>query len=117
MNVDMEADVIVTSVRMEEEQTVVSYEGDVGKYGHVFFTHRLESTLPDDSKGTFTGYARTILADGGSVTARLQGVWHREGSDLTVKSLDDGLGIPDQNYVVVKVDLIERSGALELSHL
>ena len=117
MNVDLKADVVVTSVKMEEEETVVTYEGDVGKYGHVFFTHCLESTLPDDSKGTFTGYARTVLADGGSVNARLQGVWRREGSELTVMSLDDGLGIPDQNYVVVKVDLIERSGALELSHL
>ncbi len=117
MNVDLKASVVVTSVRMEEDQTIVTYEASVGKYGHVFFTHRLESTLPDDSKGTFQGHARTILADGGSVNGRLQGVWRQEGSQLRVTSLDDGIGIPDQNYVVVTVDLIQRSGSLELSHL
>ena len=55
----IESDVQIVSVTMESEAIVLSYEGEVGKYGHVFFTHRLIPSDLEESKGHFSGFART----------------------------------------------------------
>ena len=114
MKLIIESEVRIASVNMEPDAIVLSYEGDVGKYGHVFFTHRLVPSNPEESKGHFNGFARTILADGGSVRGTLAGVWQRNGSAFKIHSLDDAIGIPDQNYVDIQVDILSKKGSLKL---
>ena len=117
MNLIIEADLQIVSVHMESDAIVLSYEGDVGKYGRVFFTHRLVPSNQEESKGHFNGFARTILADGGSVRGTLAGVWQRNGSAFSIHSLDDAIGIPDQNYVDIQVDILSKTGSLKLYSL
>ena len=117
MKLIIESDVQIVSVNMESDAIVLSYEGDVGKYGHVFFTHRLVPSNQEESKGHFSGFARTILTDGGSVRGTLAGVWQRNGSAFKIHSLDDAIGIPDQNYVDIQVDILSKTGSLKLYSL
>ena len=113
----IESEVKVVSVNMEADAIVLSYEGEVGKYGHVFFTHRLVPSNQEESKGHFNGFARTILTDGGSVRGTLAGVWNRTGAAFKIHSLDDAIGIPDQNYVDIQVDILTKTGSLKLYSL
>lgn len=70
-----EPDVLNTSVNMEPRAILVSYEGDMGKYGRVFFNHRLVPANEEESKPHINGFARTILSDGGSERGTLAEVW------------------------------------------
>ncbi|MDG2381102.1 MAG: hypothetical protein P8N76_05470 [Pirellulaceae bacterium] len=114
MKLIIEAEVTLLQVQMQESEIVLSYEGDVGKYGHVFFTHHLIPSNAEETKGRLTGFARTILADGGSVRGTLSGIWRREGSKFRVHSLDDVIGLPDQNYVDISFDILTKRGSVRL---
>ena len=47
----------------------------------------------------------------------LAGVWQRNGSAFKIHSLDDAIGIPDQNYVDIQVDILSKTGSLKLYSL
>ena len=117
MKLIIEADFDLTGVEMHSERIDLSYEGDIGQYGRVFFTHRLTPSDTEESKGSFQGFARTVLPDGGSVRGNLSGVWCREGADFRIHSLDDAIGLPDQNYVDIRVNLLTKKGSLRLFSL
>ncbi|MCP4193707.1 MAG: hypothetical protein GY768_24105 [Planctomycetaceae bacterium] len=114
MKLIVETDVTLVQVQMEENEIVLLGEGDVGKYGHVFFTHHLIPSNAEETKGRFTGFARTILADGGSVRATLSGIWRRDGAKFRVHSLDDVIGLPDQNYIDISFDILTKRGSVRV---
>ncbi|MDC0187920.1 hypothetical protein OAJ05_01795 [Verrucomicrobia bacterium] len=117
MRLTIEAEVTLTGVFMEKDQIILNYEGEIGKYGHVFFNHKLTPSDPQETKGSFTGFARTVLNDGGSIQGTLSGVWKRSGPNFRIHSLDDAIGIEDQNYVEITVDIITKNGSLKLFNL
>ena len=117
MKLIIEAEIRITAISMQSSAIELSYEGDVGKYGRVFFNHCLVPSNEEESKGHFNGFARTILSDGGSVRGTLSGVWQRNGSAFQIHSLDDAIGIPDQNYVDIRVDIVNKTGSLKLYSL
>ena len=114
MKLIIESKITISDVQMSESTISISYEAEVGKYGQVFFSHHLQPSNNEETKGRFTGFARTITTDGGSVRGTLSGVWRRQGSNFSIHSLDDALGIPDQNYVEITADIISRDGTLKL---
>ena len=117
MRLTIEAEVTLTGVFMEKDQIILNYEGEIGKYGHVFFNHKLTPSDSQETKGSFTGFARTVLNDGGSIQGTLSGVWKRSGPNFRLHSLDDAIGIEDQNYVDITVDIVTKKGSLKLFNL
>ena len=106
MDLIAESEMSVTSViPMEGGSTLVS-EGNVGKYGKVFSSHNLYSNSAVKNAGHFDGEARALMEDGTAVGASLQGVWKRDGTKITINSLDDASN-GDQNYAVIEIDMIE----------
>ena len=117
MRLAIEADVTLTGVFMEKDRITLNYEGEIGKYGHVYFNHKLTPSDSRETKGSFTGFARTVLNDGGSIQGTLSGVWKRSGPNFRIHSLDDAIGIEDQNYVDITVDIVTKKGSLKLFNL
>ena len=73
-------------------------------YGKVYLTHTFSSNNPEGSSGDFVGQARTINKDGEMRFASLQGIWEREGTIVTMYTLD-GVTNGVMNYAKGKVDL------------
>ncbi len=97
----------ITGVTVNEDNSVLCYEGDVGKYGRVFATHVIKSRDGNRNQGNFTGHSRTILEDGNALSATLQGIWSRDGGKMKFYSLDES-SHGDQNFIRGEVDLLSR---------
>ena len=101
----------ITSVVVEDGDMTIASECVLPKYGNVFVTWNLE-TAHDSDSGTFTGTSHCYMESGDFITARLQGIWRREGSNLKVYSLDLGSN-GDRNLVDIEVDL--QAGSMSAS--
>ena len=101
----------------KKKKSSLIMKGRLVRYGRVFFNHKLTPSDSQETKGSFTGFARTVLNDGGSIQGTLSGVWKRGGPNFRIHSLDDAIGIEDQNYVDITVDIVTKKGSLKLFNL
>ena len=106
MDLIAESETKITSVIPIPGGSTLVSEGNVGKYGKVFASHNLYSNSATKNAGNLDGEARALMEDGSAIGATLQGVWKREGSKITIHSLDDATN-GDQNYVVITADLLK----------
>ena len=95
----------ISSWTATKEGSVITSEGIVGEgYGKVYLTHAFRSNDSEGLSGDFLGQARTINKDGEMRFASLQGIWKRDGTIVTMFTLDSVTnGV--MNYAKGKVDL------------
>jgi len=95
----------ITSVTAHEDGTSFNAESDsAGQYGKVYLTYNLKSSNSSRNSGTWIGYGRGISPEGNLAIGNLMGVWTRDGSIISIKSLDevtDGI-----NFMQGTMDLI-----------
>tara|TARA_Y100001936_G_scaffold211723_1_gene219368 strand:+ start:1239 stop:1697 length:459 start_codon:yes stop_codon:yes gene_type:complete len=94
----------VTSWKAGNGYSVITSQGTVEGYGKVYLTHKFKANSPEALTGDFVGAARAITKDGKMNFASLQGVWKREGTELTIHTLDS-LVDGSANYAKGKFDL------------
>jgi hypothetical protein len=68
---------------------VITAAGEAGKYGRVFVTYNMKTNPNSKTQGSFTGRGMGIDDTGNREQAVRAGVWSREGTTLTLHSLDD----------------------------
>lgn len=95
----------ITSWTATKDGSVITSEGLVGEgYGKVYLTHNFRSNDSAGLSGDFLGQARTINKDGEMRFASLQGIWKRDGTIVTMYTLDNVTnGV--MNYAKGEVDL------------
>tara|TARA_B100000579_G_scaffold223775_1_gene183131 strand:- start:351 stop:707 length:357 start_codon:yes stop_codon:yes gene_type:complete len=103
----------ITSVIINEDSSMICFEGTVGKYGRVYANHTYIPNGTSKDAGKFYGEARTIMEDGTMVSASLQGVFRRSGGKISILSLDDASN-GDQNYVRIEIDLLEKKSKVSV---
>ena len=103
----------VTSVIINEDNSTMCFEGNVGKYGRVHANHTYIPNSSSKDSGKFYGEARTIMEDGTMVSASLQGVFRRDGGKINILSLDDASN-GDQNYVRLEIDLLDKKAKVSV---
>ena len=103
----------ITSVTAHEDGTSFNAESDsAGQYGKVYLTYNLKSSNNDRNSGTWLGYGRGISLEGNLAIGNLMGVWTRDGSMISIKSLDevtDGI-----NYMQGTMNLISGEIKVEV---
>ena len=103
----------ITSVTAHEDGTSFNAESDsAGQYGKVYLTYNLKSSNNDRNSGTWLGYGRGISPEGILAIGNLMGVWTRDGSMISIKSLDevtDGI-----NYMQGTMNLISGEIKVEV---
>lgn len=81
----------VSTVTMNGNGMVVTYEGEAGKYGMVFATHNYVPSNDGETQGNFTGTVQAIN-DGGEIDRVFTaGLWRRDGVKLRIYGYDDDL--------------------------
>lgn len=81
----------VSTVTMNGNGMVVTYEGEAGKYGMVFATHNYVPSNDGETQGNFTGNVQAIN-DGGEIDRVFTaGLWRRDGVKLRIYGYDDDL--------------------------
>jgi len=104
----------ISSWTATKNGSVITSEGIVGEgYGKVYLTHTFSSNNPEGSSGDFVGQARTINKDGEMRFASLQGIWERDGTIVTMYTLD-GVTNGVMNYAKGKVDLFAGTLSFEV---
>ena len=103
----------ITSVTVHEDCTSFNAESDsAGQYGKVYLTYNLKSSDNSRNSGTWLGYGRGISPEGNLAVGNLMGVWTRDGSMISIKSLDevtDGI-----NYMQGTMNLISGEIKVEV---
>jgi hypothetical protein len=103
----------ITSVTVHEDGTSFNAESDsAGQYGKVYLTYNLKSSDNSRNSGTWLGYGRGISPEGNLAVGNLMGVWTRDGSMISIKSLDevtDGI-----NYMQGTMNLISGEIKVEV---
>ena len=79
----------VTNLELTDTGGVISVKAIAGKYGLVFLTYNMSTNPNSKTQGTFTGRGMGIDDTGNREFAQRRGVWIREGTTLTLHSLDD----------------------------
>ena len=82
----IDAQLVVSDISMTEDGMVITYEGNVGKYGLVHATHNMTSTNEESTKGYFTGTVQAINDAGELEKSATLGLWSRKRTH--VKSHD-----------------------------
>ena len=79
----------LTNLELTDTGGVISVKAIAGKYGLVFLTYNMSTNPNSKTQGTFTGRGMGIDDTGNREFAQRRGVWTREGTTLTLHSLDD----------------------------
>lgn len=107
------AEFTMTSWSSSATTSSLTAEGVVGEgYGKVYLSYEFFSTTADRLKGNFTGSLRSINQDGDLVAASLQGIWKREGTMVTMHTLD-AFSNGDMIYAKGAVDLFNGTLVFE----
>ena len=77
------------NLELSDSGGVITVKAIAGKYGRVFLTYNMSSNPNSKTQGSFTGRAMGIDDNGNREFATRNGVWTREGTTLTMHSLDD----------------------------
>jgi len=81
----------VSTVTMNDDGMVVTYEGEAGKYGMVFATHNYVPSNDGETQGNFTGNVQAINDSGEIDRVFTAGLWRRDGVKLRIYGYDDDL--------------------------
>jgi len=81
----------VSTVAMNDDGMVVTYEGEAGKYGMVFATHNYVPSNDGETQGNFTGNVQAINDSGEIDRVFTAGLWRRNGVKLRIYGYDDDL--------------------------
>ena len=81
----------VSTVTMNGNGMVVTYEGEAGKYGMVFATHNYVPSNDGETQGNFTGNVQAINDSGEIDRVFTAGLWRRDGVKLRIYGYDDDL--------------------------
>ena len=85
----IEVELKISSVTMNDDGMLVTYEGEAGKYGMVFATHNYVPSNNEETQGNFTGNVQAIDDNGMIDRVFTAGLWRREGVQLRVYGYDD----------------------------
>ena len=102
----------VTNLELTETGGVISVKAIAGKYGLAFLTYNMSTNPNSKTQGTFTGRGMGIDDTGNREFAQRRGVWTREGTLLTLHSLDD---LTDGTQNLCKSELNLSSGEFEMT--
>ncbi len=102
----IDAELVVSDISMTEDGMVITYEGNVGKYGLVHTTHNMVSTNETSTRGYFTGTVQAINPSGDLEKSATMGLWSRDGTTLNVYGFDDA----DSSRIlhIAEVDLMDK---------
>ena len=81
----------VSTVTMNDDGMVVTYEGEAGKYGMIFATHNYVPSNDGETQGNFTGNVQAINDSGEIDRVFTAGLWRRDGVKLRIYGYDDDL--------------------------
>ena len=101
-----------TSVEFREGITVITAQGDVGKYGAVYASFQLNYDRTGDG-GTVSGQGRGIVDKDTFFSGTFAGVWKRDGSNIVMRNL---VNISDgtTNLDVIVLNSAERTLAIDV---
>jgi hypothetical protein len=85
----IEVELKISSVTMNDDGMLVTYEGEAGKYGMVFATHNYVPSNNEETQGNFTGNVQAIDDNGMIDRVFTAGLWRRDGVQLRVYGYDD----------------------------
>ena len=85
----VEVELTVSTVTMNDNGMVVTYEGEAGKYGMVFATHNYVPSNEAETQGNFTGSVQAIDDKGQIDRSFTAGLWRRDGVLLRIYGYDD----------------------------
>ena len=102
----------VTNLELTDTGGVISVKAIAGKYGLAFITYNMSTNPNSKTQGTFTGRGMGIDDTGNREFAQRRGVWTREGTLLTLHSLDD---LTDGTQNLCKSELNLSSGEFEMT--
>jgi len=85
----IEVELKISSVTMNDDGMLVTYEGAAGKYGMVFATHNYVPSNNEETQGNFTGNVQAIDDNGMIDRVFTAGLWRRDGVQLRVYEYDD----------------------------
>ena len=85
----IEVELKISSVTMNDDGMLVTYEGEAGKYGMVFATHNYVPSNEEETQGNFTGNVQAIDDNGMIDRVFTAGLWRRDGVKLRVYGYDD----------------------------
>jgi hypothetical protein len=85
----IEVELKISSVTMNDDGMLVTYEGEAGKYGMVFATHNYVPSNEEETQGNFTGNVQAIDDNGMIDRVFTAGLWRRDGVKMRVYGYDD----------------------------
>lgn len=85
-----DTELVASDIAVNDSGMVITYEGNVGKYGLVHASHQYFPTNEAETKGYFMGTVQSIDETGIVQRDKTVGLWTRKGSILRIYGLDDG---------------------------
>ena len=100
------------NLELSDSGGVITVKTIAGKYGRVFMTYNMSTNPNSKTQGSFTGRGMGIDDNGNREFATRRGVWTREGTTLTLHSLDD---LTDGSQNLCKSILDLSTGEFEMT--
>ena len=100
------------NLELSDSGGVITVKAIAGKYGRVFLTYNMSTNPNSKTQGSFTGRGMGIDDNGNREFATRNGVWTREGTTLTLHSLDD---LTDGSQNLCKSILDLSTGEFEMT--
>ena len=100
------------NLELTDSGGVITVRALAGKYGRVFITYNMSTNPNSKTQGSFTGRGMGIDDTGNREFAARRGVWTREGTTLTLHSLDD---LTDGSQNLCKSILDLSTGEFEMT--
>ena len=102
----------VTSVEFRDGETIITAQGEMGKYGTVYTSYLLKYDNTGDG-GTVSGQGRGIVDKDTFFSGTFSGVWKRDGSNIVMRNL---VNISDgtTNLDSIVVDTGKRNLAIDV---
>ena len=100
------------NLELTDSGGVITVRALAGKYGRVFITYNMSTNPNSKTQGSFTGRGMGIDDTGNREFAARRGVWTREGTTLTLHSLDD---LTDGSQNLCKSILDLSTGKFEMT--
>ena len=101
-----------TSVEFRDDVTVITAQGDVGKYGAVYASFELSYNRDGDG-GTVSGQGRGVVDKDTFFSGTFSGVWKRDGSNVVMRNLvniSDG----NTNLDIIVLNSAERTLSVDV---
>ena len=77
----------ITSIQSSDEGSIITTEGKVDDYGHVYLTYYMKGTHGIENLGNFQGQIRVASSEG-ILRGTMQGVWKGEGEKIKIHTYD-----------------------------